>query len=109
MSLSSFSAAVLQGYLALPDTPNRSSRYDRSLTESWFHRQIPLSQIQAAFAVALLRRHLRTNTHPPIPPIRSLHYFVPLLEEILQQDSRYLDYCLRKAQQLFPQISFFKP
>ncbi len=109
MSPSSFSAAVLQGYLALPDTPHRSSRYDRSLAESWFQRQIPFSLIQAAFAVALLRRHLRTNTNPPLPPIRSLHYFVPVLEEILQQDPRYLDYCRRKAFQLFPQISFFKP
>jgi hypothetical protein len=108
MSLRSFCTLVLDGYLALPDTPNRSSRYDRSLAESWFHRQIPLSQIQAAFALALLRRFLRNSTNPPLQPIRSLHYFVPVLEEIFQLDSRYLEYCRQKAQQLFPQISFFK-
>lgn len=109
MSLRSFSDLVLEGYLALPDTPNRSSRYDRSLAESWFQQQLPLSQIRAAFALAILRRHLRNSSTPPLQPIRSLHYFVPVLEEISQQDSRYLEYCCRRAQQLFPQISFFKP
>jgi hypothetical protein len=107
MTQHSFCSRILDGYLALPDTPNRSSRYDRALAESWFHQQIPLSQIQAAFALALLRRHLRTSTIPPLPPIRSLHYFVPVVEEILQQNPRYLDYCRRKANQLFPQVSFF--
>ena len=86
MSLPAFSSAVLEGYRALPDTPNRSSRSDRSLAERWFHQQIPLPQIQAAFALALLRRHLRSEGSPPLPLIRSLHYFVPLLEEVSQQD-----------------------
>jgi hypothetical protein len=103
MSLRSFCTLVLDGYLALPDTPNRSSRYDRSLAESWFHRQIPLSQIQAAFALALLRRFLRNSTNPPLQPIRSLHYFVPVLEEIFQLDSRYLEYCRQMLlSRLFP-------
>jgi hypothetical protein len=108
MPLQAFCSAVLENYLALPDTPNRSSRYDRSLAETWFHRQIPLPQIQAAFALALLRRHLRANTTPPLQPIRSLHYFVPILEEITQQDAGYIDYCRFKAVRLFPNISFFQ-
>jgi hypothetical protein len=106
MSLQAFCSAILEGYLALPDTPNRSSRYDRSLAEAWFHRQIPLPNIQAAFALALLRRHWRANTTPPLQPIRSLHYFVPILDEVSQQDSRYVDYCRFRAQRLFPNISF---
>jgi hypothetical protein len=106
MSLQAFCSAVLDGYLALPDTPNRSSRFDRSLAETWFYRQIPLPQIQAAFALALLRRHLRANTTPPLQPIRSLHYFVPVIEEITQHDSRYMEYCRFKAIRLFPHISF---
>jgi hypothetical protein len=108
MSLQAFCSAVLEGYLALPDTPNRPSRYDRSLAEAWFHRQIPLSQIQAAFALALLRRHRRASTTPPLQPIRSLHYFVPVLDEVSQQDSRYLDYCRFRAHRFFPQISFLQ-
>jgi hypothetical protein len=108
MSLQDFCSAVLKAYQALPDTPNRCSRSDRSLAETWFHRQIPLSQIQAAFALAILRRHLRTSTIPPLQPIRSLHYFVPVLEEILQQDSRFVEYCRFRARRLFPLISFFQ-
>jgi hypothetical protein len=108
MSLQDFCSAVLEAYQALPDTPNRFSRYDRALAEAWFHRQIPLPQIHAAFALAILRRHLRTSTNPPLQPIRSLHYFVPVLEEVAQQDSRYLLYCRIKAHRLFPSISFFR-
>jgi hypothetical protein len=108
MSLQGFCSAVLECYQALPDTPNRSSRYDRSLAEAWFHRQIPLSQIQAAFALALLRRHLRANTTPPLQPIRSLHYFVPILDELSQQDPRYVGYCRFRAHRLFPNISFLQ-
>jgi hypothetical protein len=108
MSLPAFCSAVLDCYQALPDTPNRFSRSDRSLAQRWFHQQIPLPQIQAAFALALLRRHLRPEGYPPLPPIRSLHYFVPLLEEVSQQAPPYLDFCRFKARHLFPQISFLQ-
>ena len=108
MSLPAFCSAVLEGYRALPDTPNRSSRSDRSLAENWFHQQIPWPHIQAAFALALLRRHLRPEGSPPLPPIRSLHYFVPLLEEVSQQAPRYVDYCRFRAHRLFPNISFLQ-
>jgi hypothetical protein len=108
MPLQAFCSTVLQSYQALPDTPNRFSRYDRALAERWFHQQIPLPLIQAAFALALLRRHLRPESWPPLPPIRSLHYFVPLLEEVSLQNPPYLDFCRFKAHHLFPQISFLQ-
>jgi hypothetical protein len=69
---------------------------------------MPLPQIQFAFALALLRSLLRASTTPPFQPIRSLHYFVPVLEEITQQDAGYIDYCRFKAVRLFPHISFFQ-
>jgi hypothetical protein len=33
--------------------------------------------------LAAARRSLRDPALPPLPPIRSLHYFVPLFEEVL--------------------------
>ncbi len=108
MSLSAYVASVLENYQALPDTPNRSSRYDRALAQHWFQQQIPLEQIHAAFSLALLRRQLRPPRAPRLPQIRSLYYFAPLLEELSHQPTRYLQYCRFKAARLFPTIPFLQ-
>ena len=76
---------VLDLYLALPQTPTRVSRFDRSLALQLFHRGVPRSTIEAAFLLASARRLCRPADAPPLGPIRSLHYFVPVIEEITHQ------------------------
>lgn len=71
-------------YLRLPDTPRRLSRYDLRLLEQLWLRQIPLSTIETAFLLASARRALRPADAPPLAPIRSLYYFLPVIEELLQ-------------------------
>lgn len=76
---------VLALYLQLPDTPNRYSRYDRRLAMQLCQRQIPLSLIENAFLLATARRVLRDSRYPSLAPVRSLHYFAPVIDELLDQ------------------------
>ena len=87
-----FVAAVLTLYTQLPDTPERPRAPDRNLARQWFQQDIPLPEIEAALALATARRGCRAPSAAPLQPIRSLHYFVPVLAEIRSDalDPRYL-------------------
>lgn len=89
---------VLALYRKLPDTPNRHSRYDRRLAAQLCQQQLPLSLIENAFLLATARRLLRDPSYPPLNPIRSLHYFLPVIEELLDQSppQAYFDYLRSK-------------
>ena len=78
-----FVAQVLSLYLRLPHTPARTSRSDRQLAADWYAQGLAWDTLEGALLLATARRSLRDPQLPPLPPIRSLHYFVPLLEEVL--------------------------
>jgi hypothetical protein len=77
-----FVVAVVKLYTRLPGTPERPRAPDRSLARQWFKQDIPLPEIEAALALAIARRACRAPSAEPLQPIRSLHYFVPVLAEI---------------------------
>ena len=89
---------ILGLYLSLPDTPNRSSRTDRKLASQLTDQGVPLPTICSALLLASARRLCRDPQSPPLPLIRSLHYFLPVIEEL--QDNplppSYLDYLQSK-------------
>jgi hypothetical protein len=72
-------------YLRLPDTPCRLSCFDLRLVRQLWERQIPLTLIETAFLLASARRATRRPDAMPLGPIRSLHYFLPVIEELLAQ------------------------
>jgi hypothetical protein len=90
--------AVLQLYLALPETPTRVSRLDRSLVLDLFQRGIPRSTVEAAFLLASARRLCRPDDAPALGSIRSLHYFLPVIDEITHNPlpAGYVDYLRHK-------------
>jgi hypothetical protein len=81
-------------YLDLPDTPLRASPQDQSLALRLHEQGIPLPIVEAALLLASLRRLIRLIDRPPLPPIRSLAYFQPVITELQQQPlpDGYLDY-----------------
>lgn len=89
---------VLDLYLALPETPTRVSRFDRRLALELFQRRVPRSTVEAAFLLASARRLCRPADAPPLGQIRSLHYFLPVIEEITHQPlpSGYVQYLRHK-------------
>jgi hypothetical protein len=75
-------AAVLTFYVDLPDTPLRASISDQSQARLWFDRGVPLEVVETALLLACLRRSVRPADVPPLPRIRSLAYFQPVVEEL---------------------------
>ena len=75
--------AVLTFYGDLPDTPARTNLQDQRQARSWFDRGVPLSLVEAALLLASLRR-VRPPGVAPLPRIRSLAYFQPVIEELLE-------------------------
>ena len=97
--------ALIDLYLRLPDTPRHLSRFDLRLVRQLWERQIPLKVIQTAFLLASARRAARRPNAIPLGPIRSLHYFLPVIEELLHtphhHGDAYLNY-LRSRVALHP-------
>ena len=65
----------------LPGTLRRTLCQDRHLALRLHDRGVPLQKIEDAFVLALARRTFRSR-YEPIEPIRSLHYFLPLIQEL---------------------------
>ena len=95
-------AAVLTLYLDLPDTPLRPSPLDQSLANRLHQQEVPLKLVESALLLATLRRLSRPSDLPPLPKIRSLAYFMPVIEELQQLPlpDGYLDYLRLKLRQL---------
>jgi hypothetical protein len=90
---------TLSLYLQLPETPAQSSRLDRQLALEWFKQKIPLPVVETAFLLASARRLARDQKATRLGPIRSLHYFLPVLEEVRRTPppDSYLPYLRRKV------------
>lgn len=99
-----FVRGVLARYVWLPDTPVRTSRYDRRLATTWFERGVALLVVEAALLLAGARRALRGSGLAPLPQVRSLYYFQGAVAEILDNpcapDLEYLGYLLGKLRPL---------
>jgi hypothetical protein len=76
--------AVLETYVLLPQTPARPRPLDRRLALQLHQRGVPLQVVQSALWLAAARRAMRPPDAPPLAPIRSLYYFLPVIEEVLE-------------------------
>ena len=102
MSRAEYLKRLLDLYCGLPHTAaRRPSLNDRRLAAQLCDRRISLDIIETAFLLALTRRSYRDPQAPPLRPIRSLAYFLPLIDEILLQplDPGYLAYLRARVDQ----------
>jgi len=68
-----------------------------------FHKRgIPLSTLEEAFLLAAARRSLRDPNAPLLSPVRSLHYFAPVIEEVMATPlpDDYLEYLKHKMKKI---------
>ena len=93
---------LLDTYLWLPDTPRKASRRDRALAGNLYDSGVRLHDIEAALLLAGARRAFRDPHATPLPPVRTLYYFLPALEEARSAplDPDYLDYLRTKLRPL---------
>lgn len=99
--------AVLALYVDLPDTPRCASGYDKAVARALFERAVPLRLVESALLLGALRRRHRPPGSLPLPPVRSLAYFAPVVDEILHQPlpDGYYEYLRAKAATLSrPQV-----
>jgi hypothetical protein len=89
---------ILQLYRQAPETPARHSRLDRRLAAEFYEREVKIEEVEAAILLAVARRLLRNPRAPKLGPIRSLHYFAPVIEEVRSNPltESYLEYLRRK-------------
>lgn len=101
-SVRAYVQAVLKEYVWLPGTPHKASRQDRRLAGSLHEQAVPLAVVRAALLLAAARRTLRSAHLCPLPPIRTLHYFLPVIEEVLATppDPGYVEYLAGKLHPL---------
>jgi hypothetical protein len=76
-----YAAHLLDRYRQLPGTLGHILRDDRQTARALHDRHIDLEVVEQAFLLAIARRTFGSDQ--PVPPIRTLRYFLPIIEEIL--------------------------
>jgi hypothetical protein len=84
MEQSDYVRRLLDAYRTTPGTCGAVRRPDRLLAAQLHERGVPLDAIENALTPAAARRMARPTGAPPLGTIRSLAYFSPVIEEVLQ-------------------------
>jgi len=89
---------VLASYRQTPGTMGTIRRADRTLAAQLYRRGLSVKVIENALVLAATRRLIRPADAPPLGTIRSLAYFLPVIEEVLQLrvSPDYFDYLRHK-------------
>jgi hypothetical protein len=75
---------VLDAYRSTSGTAGTVRRPDRVLAEQLYRRGVPVQVVENALVLAATRRLMRPADAPPLGTVRSLAYFVPVIEEVLE-------------------------
>jgi hypothetical protein len=95
---------VLEAYRRTPDTMGTVRRPDRVLAVQLYQRGVSVSVIENAFVLAVTRRLTRPADAPPLGTIRSLAYFLPVIEEVLglRVSPDYFQYLRHRLERVVP-------
>jgi|SRR5208282_5092867 len=95
---------VLEAYRKTPGTMGTVRRPDRMVAAQLYHRGVALSVIENAFILAAVRRLIRPANTPPLATVRSLAYFLPVIEEVLELkvSPGYFQYLRHKLARIAP-------
>jgi len=98
---------LLDLYCCTPHTSGFARPTDRRLAASLHDRHVPLHTVYAALLLATGRRALRPTSAPPLAKIASLHYFLPVIDEILATplDPAYVEYLRRRLAPIAPALA----
>ena len=91
---------LLEAYRATPGTSSAVRRPDRVLAAQLYERGVSLEAVENALVLAATRRLIRPDGAAPLGTIRSLAYFTPVIEEVLQMQvsAGYFHYLRHKLQ-----------
>ena len=99
-------AKLLELYRRVPGTTGQLRRCDRQLAAELHDRGVSLQMLHAAIILAVTRRTFRPHDSPPLAPIATLHYFRPVLDELINHppEPGYLDYLRYKLSAVAPEL-----
>ena len=75
---------VLTAYRQTPGTTGTIRPPDRRVAAQLYARGVPLHTVENALLLAASRRLFRSTDAPPLATIRSLAYFLPVINEVLE-------------------------
>lgn len=75
---------VLDAYRVTPGTCGAVRKADRSFALALHARGVPINAVENAFVLAASRRIVRPLDAPALGVVRSLAYFGPVIEEVLE-------------------------
>jgi hypothetical protein len=84
MEQSEYVQRLLEAYRATPGTAGVVRRPDRLFASQLHERGVTLETVENALVLAAARRSARPAEAPPLGIVRSLAYFSPVIEEVLQ-------------------------
>ena len=95
---------VLEAYRKTPGTMGTVRRPDRMVAAQLYQRGVALSVIENALVLAAVRRLIRPANVPPLGTVRSLAYFLPVIEEVLglKVSPGYFQYLRHKLARIAP-------
>jgi hypothetical protein len=76
--------AVLSAYMTMPETPLKPTPGDRTTATRLLAMGVPLHTVHTALVLGSLRRLGRPSDYPRLQPVRSLAYFLPVIDELLE-------------------------
>jgi hypothetical protein len=93
--------AVLEAYRKTPGTTGTVRRPDRMVAAQLYERGVSLRVIEHALILAAARRLLRPPEAMSLGTVRSLAYFLPVIEEVMELriSPNYFRYLRHKLQQ----------
>jgi hypothetical protein len=100
IGLEEYVRRVLEAYRNTPGTMGTVRRPDRTLAVQLFQRGISPGVVENALVLAATRRLIRRPDSPPLGTVRSLAYFLPVIEEVLELrvSPNYFQYLRQKLQ-----------
>jgi hypothetical protein len=84
LSQEEYTRRVLEAYRRTLGTMGTVRRADRLLAAQLYQRGLSMQVIENALVLAATRRLIRPADAPPLGTIRSLAYFLPVIEEVLE-------------------------
>lgn len=97
---------VLDLYRLAPGTTGNLRRSDRRFAGELFDRGISLEVLRNALLLAVARRTFRPQDAPSLAPIATLHYFRPVIDELIAEppEPGYLTYLRYKLNSVAPKL-----
>jgi hypothetical protein len=101
-----YAQRVLELYRWTPGTARVARRADRHLAATLYDRGVPLQTVHIALLLGAGRRACRPSDALPLAPIATLHYFLPVIDELIATplEQGYLQYLRHNLATLAPAL-----